>query len=71
MTTVNINNIVRVKLTEKGERVYKDAIGLYGIPGRIKGGVLETELWDIAAIFGCEFYMGADPMFENNEIILI
>lgn len=68
MTTLNINDIVRVKLTEKGKRVYKDRTGSFD---KSKGDILETELWDIAVTFSHEFYMGAEPMFENNEIILI
>lgn len=71
MTTININDIVRVRLTEKGKHIYKYHIGLYNSLDRIKDGLLETELWDIAVIFGGEFYMGAEPMFENNEIILV
>lgn len=70
MLPININDIVRVKLTEKGKRVYRDHIGLYNLFDKSKEGILETELWDIAKIFGPMFYVGAEAVFENNEILV-
>lgn len=71
MTILNINDTVRVKLTEKGKRVYNYYVGLSNAFDKSKEDILETELWDIAKIFGPMFYVGAEALFENNEIILI
>lgn len=70
MIAININDIVKVKLTEKGKCVYKYHVGLYSSFDKSKEGILETELWDIANIFSTMFYVGAEPMFENNEILI-
>ena len=76
MTKLNINDIVKVKLTEKGRKIYTEYYTRYSVGGVSKiikldaDGFFHTELWDIMNIFGSHLYMGAEPMFENNEIFI-
>ena len=72
VTKFNLNDIVRVKLTEKGRHIYKEFYKDH--PSLIKidnDNCIETELWSIMQIFGGHLYMGSKPLFDKNEIILI
>lgn len=66
---MNINDLVRVKLTEYGVEHLKtkDPVALeYHFDKETK--MLETEMWNLMYIFGDEMYMGAKQVFENNNI---
>lgn len=67
MNAINLNTVVRVKLTEKGKEIYNCSDNYK----KLKDDCLETELWDIMSIFGIYFYNGCTLPFENNEIILV
>jgi hypothetical protein len=61
---ININALVKVKLTQTGEARYK---GLMGLSGEYNN--LEMPLWELMEIFGPGLHMGMIEMyFENNEI---
>ncbi len=67
---ININEIVKVKLTDAGIEQLKNDSLLYNYHFKPETKILETELWDIMNIFGPKMYNGADQMFVNSEIIL-
>lgn len=59
---MNLNNSIVITLTESGVKIYKDYwdnfndnSGYY--PG-LENNILTIELWNFAAIFGQELYMG-------------
>lgn len=69
---MNINNLVRVKLTEHGiaTMIMKNPPAMeYHFDKDTK--ILETELWDIMNIFGDQMYLGAKQVFANNNIEII
>lgn len=70
MRNMNINDMVRVRLTEHGVNFvtrYKENRYL------LKNGSNEmtTELWHLMQIFGDAMYMGGDQFFINNTITLL
>ena len=76
---MNINDIVRVKLTDEGIRVYKKTIEDLRLPDRIETDIFErleendgyfiSSFWDLMNVFGPEMYMGnVKQMFVNNHI---
>lgn len=76
---INLNEIVKVKLTKAGKdhwkKYYQKLLGGRGIPVNIpeipKDNILETELWNIMQVFGNGMYNGMPKVFfENNEIKL-
>ena len=72
--TVNVNRIVKVKLTPYGIKIWNAHCNHYNINCEIKydkKGYAEFHLWDLMKIFGHCFYMGNIHIpFENNNIIL-
>jgi hypothetical protein len=62
----NINDTVRVELTDEGIKYMQ--YHNYYYKELINGNILETELWDLMSIFGKQMYMTAPQMFKNNEI---
>lgn len=70
---LNINDYVRVHLTEYGEKIlkkYNYVAFQYNYNERTK--ILETELWTIMNTFGPYFSMGNnDMLFVNNQITII
>lgn len=72
MKTYNVNDIARVKLTEKGYSVYNEYVADTHLMNKVDlnsvDKILETELWEIMVIFGNYFYVGSTPVFVDNEI---
>lgn len=67
---INMNDRVRVKLTDKGEEIL-DAVEFASYYER-DGGYLEFTLWELMQIFGRHFHMGMTEMpFVNNSIELV
>lgn len=83
MFTYNINDKIKVKLTEYGNSILEkdvaDTLGRlkgFNYPGYFpyhtdKDGYIEFQLWDFMRIFGSHFYMGCKQIIEHNEIIFI
>ena len=74
----NINHIVKVKLTDYGEKVLYTHLIVYEKYMPLKYtdvyktdelGYKTFQLWDLMNIFGAHIYSGAPICFENNEII--
>lgn len=75
MYPLNLNECVKVKLTEDGLRLYREywlKLGLMGNEPRIGAdGYYETELWGLMEVFGPELYNGQMKVFfEGNNIFL-
>lgn len=83
MFTYNINDKIKVKLTEHGRTILnKDVTDTLG---RLKGfnipdyspyhtddeGYTEFTLWNFMQIFGSHFWNGCPRVVENNEIIFL
>ena len=76
MKTINLNEIVTVKLTDKGAKIindyYRDLHKDYPLikESHYKAGdTLREELHAIMYMFGTGLYVGAEPLFEKNEIV--
>lgn len=74
----NINHIVKVKLTDYGEKILNAHFKVYEkyMPLNCNAvwktdelGYKTFQLWDLMNIFGVYIYPGAPICFENNEII--
>lgn len=64
---LNINDRVRVRLTEAGRKHLKTLNDKNPYKIRVKGdlyGWSEWHLWELMQIFGSEIYMGCDVPFE-------
>jgi hypothetical protein len=60
----NVNNLVRVKLTDHGKKILQnDAINL---PKEDKDGWSEWQLWGLMSNFGQYLYNGCELPFEIN-----
>ena len=60
---ININQLVRVTLTNEGKAIYGQHYRQYG-QYPIPPDVLETELWDIMNIFGKYLHNGCKMPFD-------
>jgi hypothetical protein len=73
---MNLNDIIKVKLTEVGLRIHHKSITDNGVPNKYVQPVVDTEgffefqLCEFMSIFGAFVYNGAENIIENNEIIL-
>ena len=82
--TFNINEIVKVKLTQKGKLVYlehqieiqkrfnRDRIKI-DVPLDVKvdsEGFSKFQLWEFMKIFGSHMYCGAEPIIEGCILYL-
>lgn len=79
----NINDEIKVKLTEYGNSILEkditDTAGMlkgFSYPEYFpyhtdKDGYIEFKLWDFMRIFGSHFYNGCSQIIEHNEIIFI
>ena len=79
----NINDEIKVKLTEYGNSILEkditDTAGMlknFSYPEYFpyhtdKDGYIEFTLWNFMRIFGRYFYNGCSQIIENNEIIFI
>lgn len=77
---VNLNDRVRVVLTEKGLEVYrkhfidlqeKHKTGLWSESTKRTNPVLEIQLWVLIEMFGPAMYMSAPQVFKTNEIEML
>ena len=83
MFTYNINDKIKVKLTEYGNSILEKEVT--DTLSRLKGfnyqdyfpyhtdkdGYTEFQLWDFMRIFGSHFCMGCQQIIEKNGIIFI
>ncbi len=77
----NINDRVKVKLTELGQVVLNNSVTEavkniseltnYSPYKPDKDGYIEIQLWQFMNIFGEHFWNGAPQIIERNEIIFI
>ena len=69
---VNVNELIMVRLTEEGERVYRKhyiKLGMAPLPLKRDGnGWVELALWDFMNIFGKVMCMGGPNVIEQNLI---
>lgn len=83
MTDFNINNNVKVRLTEHGRAVLKADIDSIDYSGDEdiknyaheksepdKDGYNTFQLWELMSVFGSHMYNGAKNVFEKNIIEL-
>ena len=86
MFTYNINNKIKVKLTEHGRAIldhevadtmnmlknlnFSDADDYSPYP-EDEDGYTEFQLWNFMRIFGNHFWVGCPPIIEHNEIIFV
>lgn len=83
MFTYNINDKIKVKLTEHGKAILKkdvtDTLSMlkgfnypdYSPYHTDEDGYTEFQLWNFMRIFGSHFCVGCHPVIENNKIIFI
>lgn len=74
--TINLNDIVRIKLSPLGREIYKEywISAFAGFPSIFDfkpknedmDGWSEWQLWDLIAVFGNHVYMGCVPVFETE-----
>lgn len=79
MIKVNINDVIKVKLTDLGKEIVQKnfdelqawypTIPLQTIYPIDDDGYTEFQLWAFMSIFGEHLYNGAPQIIENNEII--
>lgn len=76
--TVNVNEQIKFKLTERGKKFLKIYIDNQIKKYRISAaevyseqcdGYIHTSLWEFMMVFG-SFFNGSEPITENNEIII-
>lgn len=72
-TPFNINHPVRVKVTERGERVRRAhwlTDGIIATPlKRDADGWTEMQMWEVMQTFGGAMIMGMSPPFETEILI--
>lgn len=72
---ININQRVRVKLTESGKgyakQYFSDHRMYYSLEQIEKDDIQEFQLWDLMNIFGPAMFLGGPTQFENCEIEVI
>ena len=67
---MNLNDQVKVKLTKHGKKVL-EAYANAALIGIDKEGYCKFSLWELAYIFGKEFYNGQiKPVIEDNKLII-
>ncbi len=77
----NINDEIKVKLTDKGQEILAKEIAEGNQVARLdpdfvpsdyqedEEGYIHPQLWDFMRIFGSHFFNGGPCYIENNEII--
>lgn len=79
---ININRIVKVKLTDLGNKIYEDYLqneykSLSHFPGlaavrlekeKDQDNYIHFQLWEFMSIFGEHFYVGSEAVTEDNAI---
>ena len=77
----NINDQVRVRLTEHGKQIERDTVEKINAPFfpaqplrpkvEADDGSTTWQFWSLMATFGPHLSNGAEPTFVNNEIELV
>lgn len=81
---INLNHIIKVKLTDLGNKTYEDnLLSQYGSLSHFLGlgeirlkktedqdGYIHFQLWEFMSIFGEHFYVGSEAVTEDNAIIV-
>ena len=73
--SVNLNHVVRVKLTEEGKRIIAlknlDCLAKYGFTSHKfeEDGTYKTQLWVLIHEFGEFCFLGCNPPFETEIVI--
>ena len=78
---INLNEVVKVKLTERGKEIHKKIhedirkeaphlIGEYKGPIVDAEGYTKYQLWELMGDFGSQMFNGSPPCFEGNNIII-
>lgn len=63
---INLNDYVKVKLTEHGKNIYE--CSLYNTE-KIEGDVLKIQIWQLMFTFGGAMFMGnVAPPFESMDV---
>ena len=71
LETINLNQRVKVKLNDRGMKIYDDFHKNLGVPTpNLIDRELIIELWDLAHVFGKSFGNGAPLVFESTELFL-
>lgn len=60
----NINNVVKVKLTDLGRKILAADTHRYIVLKEDRAGWSEWQLWELMQVFGPHLYMGASLPFE-------
>ena len=70
--SININDSVKVKLTDKGKEILGQPKNSYYKTHRYNDNtsVLSVSIWELMEIFGEHLYNGCTIPFAHNEIIL-
>jgi len=72
---INLNDSVRVKLTERGLKIYKEYFKQFPIDchrePKIVDSYYETQLHELMQIFGSSLFNGCIMPFETANIIVI
>lgn len=73
MATININQMVTVKLTAYGASKYSEYLDSFNKlrPNLKEGDILRTQLWDLMHIFGSHIYLGMQAPFVDCEIEIL
>lgn len=78
ITSININDTIRVKLTPKGETIIADYYNnlnlLLGFKAPLiltvdQDGYYRTLLWEFMNRFGKYMILGSDPLFTDIQLI--
>lgn len=69
---LNLNDRVKVKLTDAGAAVYEKWLSQFPVHARGYEREMTLALWELAQAFGPEMFMGdpRGPFFEGNEMDL-
>jgi hypothetical protein len=69
----NINDYVKVKLTEFGKQKYKDYYNQYSVKElklvEDENGYVQFQLWELMHMFGKHFVLGCDLCFNTDILI--
>lgn len=71
---LNINDTIKVKLTEYGMNVLNkkyNEIQKHHLCQFDDDGYFTTQIWILFALFGAEFATWAPQMFEKNEMLMV
>lgn len=68
--TININDRVRIKLTDKGRAQLNTVFGQNFTDSNVKDGTIQLQLWEVMAVFGEKTCMGLQLCFDPTIELL-